>query len=276
MDFAAEFLDQNRLFSELIAAGDPATPVPTCPGWTLKQLFRHVGGGNRWAGQIVSDRMQEALAFDAVRDARAPADPRAAIDWLDAGARILVAATAADPDIQVWTFTGPQPARWWVRRRLHEVVVHCADAAIAIGAPFDPYPALAADALQDLFLKAMGQGSRFCAIRDPRAWLFEVARHHLVDLQRKHREWVSLPDDLHHEAPTSAVVDDLTGCLPRVLSELDEADRLILSCCDINGMTQQAFATAQGLTLAAAKSRLQRARVRLKEGFGEQWNQKPT
>ena len=34
---------------------------------------------------------------------------------------------------------------------------------------------------------------------------------------------------------------------------------------DINGMAQQASATAQGLTLAAAKSRLQRARVRLKE-----------
>ena len=149
MDFAAEFLDQNRLFSELIAAGDPATPVPTCPGWTLKQLFRHVGGGNRWAGQIVSDQMQDALAFDAVRDARAPADPREAIDWLDAGARILVDAAAAHPDTQVWTVTGPQPARRWVRRRLHEVVVHCADAAIAIGAPFDPYPALAADAISE-------------------------------------------------------------------------------------------------------------------------------
>ena len=151
MDFAAEFLDQNRLFSELIAAGDPSTPVPTCPGWTLKQLFRHVGGGNRWAGQIVSDQMQDALAFDAVRDARAPADPRAAIDWLDAGARILVDAAAAHPDVTVWTFTGPQPARWWVRRRLHEVVVHCADAAIAIGAPFDPYPSLAADAISEWF-----------------------------------------------------------------------------------------------------------------------------
>lgn len=151
MDFAAEFLDQNRLFSELIASGDPATPVPTCPGWTLKQLFRHVGGGNRWAGQIVSDRMQEALAFDAVRDARAPANLTEAIDWLDAGARALVDAVAADPDAQVWTFTGPQPARWWLRRRLHEVVVHCADAAIALGAPFDPYPALAADAISELF-----------------------------------------------------------------------------------------------------------------------------
>ncbi|MGL4206599.1 MAG: sigma-70 family RNA polymerase sigma factor [Aeromonadaceae bacterium] len=122
-----------------------------------------------------------------------------------------------------------------------------------------------ADALQELFLKAMTQGSRFCTIADPRAWLFEVARHHLVDLQRKHKEWLPLPDDLHHEEPALAVVDELTGCLPRVLSELSEADRRILSCCDIEGMTQQAFATAQGITLAAAKSRLLRARIRLKE-----------
>ena len=151
MDFAAEFLDQNRLFSELIAAGDPDTPVPTCPGWTFKQLFRHVGGGNRWAGQIVSDQMQEPLGFDAVRDVRAPEKPTEAIDWLDAGARILVDAVAAHPDAEVWTFTGPQPANWWLRRRLHEVVVHCADAAIAIGAPFDPAPALAADAISEWF-----------------------------------------------------------------------------------------------------------------------------
>ena len=50
------------------------------------------------------------------------------IDWLDAGARILVAATAADPDIQVRDVHGPTAGPLRVRRRLHEVVVHCADA----------------------------------------------------------------------------------------------------------------------------------------------------
>ena len=35
----------------------------------------------------------------------------------------------------------------------------------------------AEDLLQDVFLKAMRQGERFCAIVDARAWLYQVARH---------------------------------------------------------------------------------------------------
>ena len=60
------------------------------------------------------------------------------------------------------------------------------------------------------------------------------------------------------------MVDQLTACLPRVLTELDSADRDILTRCDIEGMTQQAYANQQGLSLPAVKSRLLRARVRLK------------
>ena len=56
MDFRAALLDQTRDFGELIRSADPSTPVPTCPDWTLKQLFRHVGRGNRWAAQIIADR----------------------------------------------------------------------------------------------------------------------------------------------------------------------------------------------------------------------------
>ena len=29
---------------DLCSAGDPATPVPTCPGWTIKELLSHVSG----------------------------------------------------------------------------------------------------------------------------------------------------------------------------------------------------------------------------------------
>jgi len=36
--------------------------------------------------------------------------------------------------------------------------------------------ALADDLLQDLFLKALRQGERFCDLHNARAWLFEVAR----------------------------------------------------------------------------------------------------
>ena len=38
---------------------------------------------------------------------------------------------------------------WWIRRRLHEVVVHLADAALAVGADYAPAPDLAADAISE-------------------------------------------------------------------------------------------------------------------------------
>lgn len=50
------------------------------------------------------------------------------------------------------------------------------------------------------------------------------------------------------------MVDQLTACLPRVLTELDCADRDILTRCDIEGMTQQTYANQQGLSLPAVKS----------------------
>jgi len=49
--------------------------------------------------------------------------------------------------------------------------------------------ALAEDLLQDLFVKALRQGERFCVINNARAWLFEVACSTLADfamLDRPH------------------------------------------------------------------------------------------
>ena len=124
--------------------------------------------------------------------------------------------------------------------------------------------ALADDLLQDLFLKALRQGTRFCAVENARAWLFEVARNTLADHLRVAHPMVELPDDLL--APVEAVdtVDTLTACLPRVLSELSPDDREAILLCDLQGMAQADFAQFKGLSLSAAKSRVQRARLRLR------------
>lgn len=149
VDFAVEFVDQNRTFVDRALAADLDTAVPTCPGWTLKQVVRHVGGGDRWAAQIVGDRMTGPLEFGDIRDARAPADPAAARHWLRAGAQLLVDAVADADGTEVWTFEGPRPAGWWLRRRLHETLVHNADVAIAVGARFEPTASVAADAISE-------------------------------------------------------------------------------------------------------------------------------
>lgn len=143
-----------------------------------------------------------------------------------------------------WTQHTPE-LRGWLRHRLGN-------------------PAEADDVLQDLFLKALRQGERFGALHNPRAWLFEVARNLLADRLRVARDTVALPEDLSAPQDEPDTVDTLTTCLARVLSELSAEDREAITLCDLQGMAQAEFARATGLSLSAAKSRVQRARQRLR------------
>jgi len=150
VDFRAALLDQTRLFGVLIGEADPETPVPTCPDWTMKQLFRHVGRGHRWAAQIIADRLQQELDPRNVHDGKPPEEPDAAIAWLNDGAQLIIdAVDRVGSDARVWTFIGTRPAGWWIRRRLHEALVHRADAALALGRTYDLAPELAADGVSE-------------------------------------------------------------------------------------------------------------------------------
>jgi len=125
------------------------------------------------------------------------------------------------------------------------------------------------DLLQDVFLKTLKQGDHFAAIAQPRAWLFEVTRNTLTDRLRVSRDRLPLPDGLDElPAPVEHAdpVDTLAqACLPRVLSELDPQDREAIQLCDLQGMEQGDFARLKNLSLPAAKSRVQRARKRMRE-----------
>jgi uncharacterized protein (TIGR03083 family) len=150
VDFRATLLDETRALGDLIRDADPDTPVPTCGDWTLKQLFRHVGRGNRWSAQIISDRRTSPLDPRDVRDGKPPEDMAAAIDWLNGGAQLVIdAVDRVGSDARVWSFTGPKPAGWWIRRRVHEATVHRADAVLALGGAPDLPPELAADAVSE-------------------------------------------------------------------------------------------------------------------------------
>ena len=125
------------------------------------------------------------------------------------------------------------------------------------------------DVLQDVFVKAMRQGRAFCLLANPRAWLFQVARNAVVDRLRASQTLEPLTDELAEITPlnaeTIAPIDALSECVARTLAELSPEDAAILRACDLEGQTQIAFAQAHGLSLPAAKSRLLRARQRLRE-----------
>ncbi len=127
---------------------------------------------------------------------------------------------------------------------------------------------VAEDLLQDVFLKAMRQGEGFCELNNPRAWLFRVARNTLTDHLRLSRPSGEVPDTLPAaDAGDRDPIDELDACVARNLASLPPADRAILEACDLDGQTVAAYAAQAGIGLAAAKSRLLRARQRLRESL---------
>lgn len=62
-------------------------------------------------------------------------------------------------------------------------------------------------------------------------------------------------------------MEALDACLARNLADISPEDREIIEQCDLLGMKQQVFADAHELSLAAVKSRLLRARQRLRDNL---------
>jgi len=150
-DLVSAWRTENQVLRDLLRSAGPDTAVPSCPGWTLRQLGTHVGRGHRWAATMVAQRAETPLDPRTVPDGKPPPHPDAAAAWLTSGVEQLVdAVEAVGAATPVWTFTGPQPAAWWLRRRLHETLVHRADAAQAVGAPFEVPAAVAADGVSEM------------------------------------------------------------------------------------------------------------------------------
>ena len=132
-----------------IIDGDLDRPVPTCPGWSFRQLATHVGRGHRWAAQIVATRATAPVPMREVADGKLPEDPARHASWLNTGADQVIEAVAAAGTDLVWTMTGMRPAGFWLRRRAHEAAVHLADAQLAAGRDVDLAPGLAADGIDE-------------------------------------------------------------------------------------------------------------------------------
>jgi hypothetical protein len=80
-----------------------------------------------------------------------PRQPEEWADWLSAGARRLAEVIRdGGPDRPVWTWQTEMTAGFWLRKMLHDEVVHRFDAELAGGRLGDVAPDLAADGVSDL------------------------------------------------------------------------------------------------------------------------------
>jgi uncharacterized protein (TIGR03083 family) len=157
------YCDALRGFSASLASlvsGDQERPVPTCPGWTFRQLATHVGRAERWAAEIVATRTTVVIPIREVPDGKLPPTTAERAAWLQAGAARLIESVVPAPQEPVWTPLGTRPARYWLRRMTHESAVHLADAQLAVGQEASLPADVAADGIDEWL-------AEFCAAAGP-------------------------------------------------------------------------------------------------------------
>jgi RNA polymerase sigma factor (sigma-70 family) len=138
----------------------------------------------------------------------------------------------------------------------------------------------AADVSQEVFLAAYKHLPRFRGTQF-RAWLLRIAANACYDVlrSRKRRNTVSLdalraPDELragfdppdNGEPPESrALRHELGAALAQCLEQLPPEQRIVVVLSDIEGLAYDEIAQATGMQLGTVKSRLSRARARLRD-----------
>ncbi len=129
----------------------------------------------------------------------------------------------------------------------------------------------AEDIVQDTFLKAYRQLSRFEARADFRTWIHRIAVNRSIDLirSRKHRELGQDPEDLERGAdavvPVAAGPDrlllsvEIRERVSEGLAHLTPSERLAFTLRHVEGLPIREVASAMGLKTEAAKNSIFRA-----------------
>jgi uncharacterized protein (TIGR03083 family) len=148
MEYPA-FVEQVRLDgSQLADAADGKldTPVPSCPGWSVRDLVAHVA-------QVYEHKIQ-CTRLGHAPDPWPPEWPHAdePVPWFrDAHSRLLQMFDESEATTPSATWWSPdQTVGFWARRMAHETAVHRVDAELARGASTPVDAALATDGVDEI------------------------------------------------------------------------------------------------------------------------------
>ena len=123
------------------------------------------------------------------------------------------------------------------------------------------------DVLQETFLKIH---TRIASLRDEdklQSWMYQIARNAIADYYRQQKATVELPEALPvPDEPVfeDEVIKDLIPGVKAMVESLPATYREALILTEYEGLTQRELAQRLGLSFSGAKSRVQRAREKLK------------
>ncbi|MFV0523035.1 MAG: maleylpyruvate isomerase family mycothiol-dependent enzyme [Acidimicrobiales bacterium] len=130
-------------------AGALAVPVPHIEGWTVGTVIGHTGWVLRYVTACLDADTDRPPSRSAVGEPPPGGD---VLDWYrDAADGLAAAFDTADLTVPRPTFTGPRPARWWLRRLGHETAMHRWDVEASSGEPAPITARAAVDGIDEVF-----------------------------------------------------------------------------------------------------------------------------
>ncbi|GEK19514.1 maleylpyruvate isomerase family mycothiol-dependent enzyme [Cellulomonas xylanilytica] len=128
-------------FLATIPLVDPATRVPWCGRWRVKDLVVHLARIHHWAAAQARRKQETPLGRG----------PFVLEDlYATCAAELHDTLTALGPDAVAWTLVENGPASFWHRRQTHETLVHLWDLRTAGGLPLTVDPALWSDTVDEV------------------------------------------------------------------------------------------------------------------------------
>ncbi|MDQ6660673.1 MAG: RNA polymerase sigma factor SigZ [Chloroflexota bacterium] len=124
----------------------------------------------------------------------------------------------------------------------------------------------AEDILQDVFLKIHMRIGSLKEEEKLKHWLYQIARNAIYDYYRQHKvtEMLSEDYDIPEEMTEEDAERELLPCVTEMVNSLPDNYRQALLLTEYQGFTQRELGERLGLSFSGAKSRVQRAREKLK------------
>lgn len=130
-----------------------------------------------------------------------------------------------------------------------------------------PDPHSAEDILQDVFLKIHTHIDTLRTHDRLASWIYQITRNAIADYYRAQRPTAELADTLlaADEIADDDVMRELSPCVTAIIGMLPEPYRETLRLTEYQGLTQKAVSERLGISFSGVKSRVQRARAKIKD-----------
>ncbi|MCT9929551.1 maleylpyruvate isomerase family mycothiol-dependent enzyme [Planotetraspora sp. A-T 1434] len=194
--------DDFALLRAAVVSADPSARVPSCPGWSVGDLARHVAE--------VYLHKAECIRLGAFPEEWPPGvldpDPVTSLDKTHAVLTEMFSAHSPADPAATW-YESDQTVGFWIRRMAQETVIHRVDAELAAGCPVSPVPDdLALDGIDEVLRLFVGYGSTRWL--DDFGTLLDAPDERPVSVSTSHHAWTLTAVAGHSAQPGHVNVKD--------------------------------------------------------------------